>query len=111
MDSPGKYTGTDDHNTFIQFLEKMCNWLRSQLIAGLEVDYYRVTLLAEQLEGHAADWLSNLRKNHMEATGEEPRLLTLCATCTVDSSLLRMHKGPHWILRASAMIRLEGRTG
>ncbi|KAJ7220380.1 hypothetical protein C8J57DRAFT_1254214 [Mycena rebaudengoi] len=72
VDSPSKYAGTDDHNTFIRFLEKICNWLRSQLITGPDVDYYRVTLLAEQLEGHAADWLSDLRKNHMEATGEKP---------------------------------------
>ncbi|KAJ7620542.1 hypothetical protein DFH06DRAFT_1341671 [Mycena polygramma] len=72
VDPPGKYSGTDNHGMFIQFLERICTWLKSQLITGPETDSYRITLLAGQLEGYASEWLTELLEDTHDDVGYEP---------------------------------------
>ncbi|KAJ7473856.1 hypothetical protein B0H11DRAFT_2282432 [Mycena galericulata] len=60
VDPPVKYSGTDSHEIFIKFLERLCTWYRSHLITGPDTDDYRVTLLANHLDGYAQEWLTEL---------------------------------------------------
>ncbi|KAJ6555110.1 hypothetical protein DFH09DRAFT_1318303 [Mycena vulgaris] len=63
IDPPVKYAGKDDHEIYIRFLERICNWFKSQLMTGDKSDSYRVTLLSSQLEGYALEWLTELMEN------------------------------------------------
>ncbi|KAJ7742066.1 hypothetical protein B0H16DRAFT_1464234 [Mycena metata] len=51
---PHKYRGQDDHDMFtMDFLEKLLGWYRSNNYGGDDLDYYRVVLLQNYLEGDA----------------------------------------------------------
>jgi hypothetical protein len=72
VDPPGKYAGADNHGVFIQFLERVCTWMRSQLITGPETDAYRITLLSGQLEGYALEWITELMESYNDGSNSEP---------------------------------------
>ncbi|KAJ7017495.1 hypothetical protein C8F04DRAFT_1200378, partial [Mycena alexandri] len=54
---PHKYRGQDDHDLFtMDFLEKLLGWYRSNNFGGEDLDYFRVVLLQNYLEGEAHRW-------------------------------------------------------
>ncbi|KAJ7772321.1 hypothetical protein B0H16DRAFT_1769073 [Mycena metata] len=54
---PHKYRGQDDHELFtMDFLEKLLGWYRSNNYGGGDLNYYRVVLLQNYLEGDAHRW-------------------------------------------------------
>ncbi|KAJ7037606.1 hypothetical protein C8F04DRAFT_881896, partial [Mycena alexandri] len=54
---PIKYRGQDDHDLFVmEFLEKLLGWFRSCNYGGADLDYYRVILLQNYLDGEAHRW-------------------------------------------------------
>ena len=58
MGEPTKYSGSRNHDAFLQWLNQFLNWLRSHYYCGDEADYSRLNLLGNYLEGTAADWFA-----------------------------------------------------
>ncbi|KAJ7431957.1 hypothetical protein B0H11DRAFT_2209917 [Mycena galericulata] len=66
LDSPGKYSGQDDHGVYIIFLEKLCIWLKSQLMIGFE--------------RHALEWYTELMENpSVEQSEDQTFTAIMCA--------------------------------
>ncbi|KAJ7756103.1 hypothetical protein DFH07DRAFT_959243 [Mycena maculata] len=56
IDNPSRYRGQDDHETFMNHLEKFLGWMRVSCYGGPELDAYRISLLNGYLEGDAHQW-------------------------------------------------------
>ncbi|KAJ7689693.1 hypothetical protein B0H17DRAFT_861837, partial [Mycena rosella] len=56
LDTPTRFTGTDDHLAFIRWIEKVASWMRTMFYGGPDVDKYRVSLLKNLLHGVALEW-------------------------------------------------------
>ncbi|KAJ7018849.1 hypothetical protein C8F04DRAFT_976558 [Mycena alexandri] len=76
---PTKYRGQDDHDLFVmEFLEKLLGWFRSNNYGGEDLDYYRVILLQNYLDGEAHRWyVTETREFAKENGGEQPEFADL----------------------------------
>ncbi|KAJ6474580.1 hypothetical protein C8R47DRAFT_1076194 [Mycena vitilis] len=59
IDNRSRYSGQDDHETFMTSLEKFLAWMRTCGYGGPELDTYRISLLSGVfLEGDALQWFT-----------------------------------------------------
>ncbi|KAJ7434252.1 hypothetical protein B0H11DRAFT_1656206, partial [Mycena galericulata] len=57
LDTPAKFTGTDDHMGFIRWVEKLSAWMRTMMYGGPgAADEFRVSVLKNLLDGVALEW-------------------------------------------------------
>ncbi|KAJ7471732.1 hypothetical protein FB451DRAFT_1175554 [Mycena latifolia] len=71
---PPKYRGQDDHDFFtVDFLEKVLAWMRAGTYSGPELDWYRVVLIQNYLEGEAHWWhVTEVNAYAQENNGDSP---------------------------------------
>ncbi|KAJ7760355.1 hypothetical protein B0H16DRAFT_1719862 [Mycena metata] len=72
----------DDHDVFVMtFLEKLLGWYRSNNYGGEDLDYYRVILLQNYLEGEAHRWyVTETQQYAKENAGDLPEFADIiCA--------------------------------
>ncbi|KAJ7688279.1 hypothetical protein B0H17DRAFT_1180624 [Mycena rosella] len=69
VDAPAKYSGVDDLDAFMKFIEMICTWIRSQMLCGYEpaIDNFRLTMLKTHLSGDALDWFIETRMTFTDA--------------------------------------------
>ncbi|KAJ7026308.1 hypothetical protein C8F04DRAFT_1190630 [Mycena alexandri] len=58
LDTPSKFSGTDDHLAYICWIETMVGWMRTMLYGGSDpdTDSFRVSVLKNLLDGVALEW-------------------------------------------------------
>ncbi|KAJ7610035.1 hypothetical protein DFH06DRAFT_1148272 [Mycena polygramma] len=57
LSSPSKFTGTNDHQAFIDWVQENVTWMRASFMGGPgPADGYRITVLKTQLSGLALQW-------------------------------------------------------
>ncbi|KAJ7712314.1 hypothetical protein B0H16DRAFT_1234961, partial [Mycena metata] len=58
LDTPPKFTGTDDHLAYIRWVETLVGWMRTMLYGGSDpdTDSFRVSILKNLLDGVALQW-------------------------------------------------------
>ncbi|KAJ7637961.1 hypothetical protein DFH06DRAFT_1335609 [Mycena polygramma] len=56
LDNPSKYSGANDHQEFITWLEELVTWMRASFMGGPAADSYRITVLKTNLVGNALKW-------------------------------------------------------
>ncbi|KAF8128777.1 hypothetical protein K438DRAFT_1789428 [Mycena galopus ATCC 62051] len=58
LDTPAKYAGTNDHLTFIRWIESLTAWMRTMFYGGSDpaIDKYRVSVLKNLLSDTALQW-------------------------------------------------------
>ncbi|KAJ6485364.1 hypothetical protein C8R47DRAFT_1072721 [Mycena vitilis] len=56
LSSPSKFSGTNDHRAFIDWLQEVATWMRASFMGGPGADRYRVTVLKTLLVGLALQW-------------------------------------------------------
>ncbi|KAK6977220.1 hypothetical protein R3P38DRAFT_2377734, partial [Favolaschia claudopus] len=58
IDTPRKFTGTDDHLAFMKWLESLAAWMRTMFYGGSDpdIDQYRVSVLKNLLDDVALQW-------------------------------------------------------
>ncbi|KAI0661158.1 hypothetical protein C8Q70DRAFT_932215 [Cubamyces menziesii] len=78
IDSPSKYAGENDHDTFYQWLDGYLTWLRAYNVCGPETDRTRVYYLRPYLKGQAEEWFTQSVDN--PTLGYQPTFMeTICA--------------------------------
>ncbi|KAJ7151167.1 hypothetical protein C8R46DRAFT_1229440 [Mycena filopes] len=65
LENPTKFTGTDDHQGFIKWLEQLAAWMRTMFYGGSDpdTDRYRVSVLKNLLAGSALEWYIEFVEN------------------------------------------------
>ncbi|KAJ7163031.1 hypothetical protein C8R46DRAFT_811291, partial [Mycena filopes] len=58
LENPPKFSGTDDHQAFMKWIEQLVAWMRTMFYGGSDpdTDRYRVSVLKNLLGGSALDW-------------------------------------------------------
>ncbi|KAJ7604882.1 hypothetical protein DFH06DRAFT_1150829 [Mycena polygramma] len=56
LSSPSKFTGTNDHQAFVDWLQEVATWMRASFMGGPAADGYRITVLKTLLNGAALQW-------------------------------------------------------
>ncbi|KAJ7654146.1 hypothetical protein DFH06DRAFT_1133694 [Mycena polygramma] len=56
LDNPSKYSGANDHQEFVTWLEELVTWMRASFMGGPGADSYRITVLKTNLLGNALKW-------------------------------------------------------
>ncbi|KAJ7602921.1 hypothetical protein DFH06DRAFT_1152409 [Mycena polygramma] len=56
LDNPSKFSGANNHQGFITFVEELTTWMRASFMGGPGTDTYRITVLKTFLAGNALQW-------------------------------------------------------
>ncbi|KAJ7086894.1 hypothetical protein B0H15DRAFT_755975, partial [Mycena belliarum] len=71
LDTPPKFTGTDNHVEFIKWLERLVAWMRTSFYGGPDADEYRVSILKNLLDGAALEWYIEFIDNNRPESSED----------------------------------------
>ncbi|KAJ6493579.1 hypothetical protein C8R47DRAFT_1269421 [Mycena vitilis] len=59
LDNPRKFSGVNDHTSFIDWVQQLVTWMRAQFMGGIAADGYRITVLKTYLIGTALQWFGD----------------------------------------------------